>query len=159
MLFNYLFFVPSQRRRGWISGKRRTLILTTAAITDLSEEKLLYHVVWSGCLEAHRFLYSSVRQPGVFGFSPFSLLCSMLRLGFWKWKLTFFFVRNTCFFGDLRMLTEANIKKCMAIYFTKKKRHKESFMGQMPLHGDHHCQFSQTMPWMIHLLSFKVLHL
>lgn len=46
----FLFFgvVSSQRRRGWILGKRRTLILTTAAITDLSQEKLLYHMVYFG---------------------------------------------------------------------------------------------------------------
>ncbi len=70
----YLFIfgiVSSQRRRGWILGKRRTLILTTAAITDLSQEKLLYHMIYFGMTGGSPSFILFKASAGVFLLFPF----------------------------------------------------------------------------------------
>lgn len=180
-LFVFIYFgiVSSQRRRGWILGKRRTLILTTAAIIDLSQEKLLYHMVYFWMTGGSQSFILLKASAGVFlALSFFSfmiffflLVCRM----FFIFKIpinmkdsTFscvqamnsflfcFSLSGTCFFRTW----ECWLKQILTVHgnpFYQKDKTQSKLYGQMPLYGGERCQFSQTMPWVIyHLLSFKV---
>lgn len=99
-LFWFFVIVSLQRRREWILGKRRTLILTTAAITDISLEKLLYHMVYFGMTGGSPSFILLKVSAGVFCsfllfFYHFFPQCAVCWLGFWKlrtWRIPLFSV-------------------------------------------------------------------
>ncbi len=131
-VFIYFGIVSSQRRRGWILGKRRTLILTTAAITDLSQEKLLYHMIYFGMTGGSPSFILTKASAGFFfalSFFWFFFWCAVENevCHFFQCSSNplFFFIRNM-FFLDLRMLTEANINSAWQSVLPKRQDTKQA---------------------------------
>lgn len=161
----YFGIVSSQRRRGWTLGKRRTLILATAVITDLSQEKLLYPMIYFGMTGGSPSFILPKASAGFFLLFPFMIFffwCAVENEGFHLFQCSsnqlFFFIRNM-FSLDLRMLTEANINSAWQSVLPKRQDKKTSFRDRCRCMEVIVANFhKQCLEWFITFYDLKCVH-
>lgn len=93
--------------------------MTTAAITDLSQEKLLYHMIYSGMTGGSLSFTLLKSSAGVFCFFFFLFCCAVC----WDWA----FEKRRRWRILPFLLTEANINSAWQSILPKRKRHQASF--------------------------------